>query len=60
MKIEVKQAPNGTWSVWQDDKEAFTGLSHAAAWKHADRLCGEATSRSEYVSGWIFNKEANR
>lgn len=44
-----------------DDKNVIAeGLNNAEAWRLADRMNLETTSRSQDVSEWAFKKDANR
>ena len=48
------------WGCVAPNGDFIKADNNAAAWRLADKLNNEATSRAESVSDWIISKEANK
>ena len=59
MQYRVVRQENGAWAVMHDGSVIKGGMNNAQAWKEADKLNGEAVSRQEDTSAWVFKKQAS-
>lgn len=50
---------NGSFMVESDGEIIAEDLTNAQAWRLADKLMNEPTSRQECVNSWKAKKEAN-
>lgn len=58
-EAQPKREADGKWSVVRAGEVLRSGLTHADAWKAADRINGEVTSPSEKRADYGFRKASS-
>jgi hypothetical protein len=58
MKVSVKEK-NGSYMVLNNGERVAEKLSNSQAWKMADKITNEPTSRQEDVYAWKAKKDAS-